>query len=93
MKTYWLSFAPEEGRARVMVVDATGKRQAYERAVRLGMSREGDEVLIIEIPPEEEEHRLPRDRELTEADLRGVGAVLLGDEIDRERANTEQEPR
>lgn len=86
MKTYWLSFAPEAGPGRVMLVDADSKAAAHQKALRLGMNREGDEVLIIEIPPEEAEHRLPRDRELTEAELRGVEATSLGEELDREAA-------
>lgn len=77
MKTFWLSYAGDEPPARVMLVDAATPELAHLRATLLGMSRKGDEVLILEIPPDADEHRLPRDRELTEAEIRGVGALPL----------------
>lgn len=89
MKTYWLSFAPKAGPTRVVLVDAENQWTARSRGHRMGFYRDGDQVLIIEIPPEEAEHRLPRDRELTEAELRGVEATSLGEEIDREAAGVD----
>lgn len=77
MTTFWLSFAPETGPGRVILVDAATKTRAHLKALALGMSREGDEVLILEIPPDAPEHALPRDRELTEAEIRECGALPI----------------
>lgn len=83
MPTFWLSFAPETGPGRVILVDAATATGAHQKALRLGMSREGDEVLILEIPPDAPEHSLPRDRELTEAEIRGVGALPIDEARDQ----------
>jgi hypothetical protein len=78
VKTFWLSYAPPPPeRGRVMLVDAATPALAHLKATVLGMSREGDQVLILEIPPDTREYQLPRDRELTEAEIRGVGALPL----------------
>lgn len=99
MKTFWLSYAPPSPeRGRVMLVDAPTPELAHLRATVLGMSHEGDEVLILEIPPGTDEHRLPRNRELTEAEIRGVGALPMDEARDQGlipvwEDDTEQETR
>ena len=78
MNTYWLSFAPQSGPARVFLIDATDKIAAHQRIVQMGLLREGDETLILLIPEHMGEHALPRNRELTEGELQSVGAIKLG---------------
>jgi hypothetical protein len=75
MKTFWLSFAAEDGSGRVVLVDAESAQEAS--AAGAVWAKPGDELLVIEIPPETEEFGLPRDRELTEEEIRGVGAVQM----------------
>jgi hypothetical protein len=77
MKTFWCSMAPETGPARVVLVDAESEEQAGLHQARF--VKPGDETLIIEIPPEELEYRLPRNRVLSDDELRDVGAILLAD--------------
>lgn len=80
MKTYWISMAPTKGgKARTVLVDAPDPKAANLRVHRLGLYQSGDEFYIIPIPPGEREHSLPRDRLLTEDELRSVGAVTLGE--------------
>lgn len=78
MRTFWLSFAADEGRGgRVVLVDAESSREAADASFRWVQA--GDETLILEIPPEMPEFRLPRNRVLTEAEIAGVGAMQLGE--------------
>lgn len=79
MKTFWISMAPPKGKSRTVVVDAKDAKEANMKVHLLGLYRSGDEFYIIEIPPGEREHSLPRDRVCTEEELRGVGAVTLGE--------------
>lgn len=75
LKTFWLSFAAEDGTGRVVLVDAVSAQEASAAGVL--WAKPGDELLVLEIPPETEEFGLPRDRELTEEEIRGVGALQI----------------
>ena len=80
MKTFWLSFVEADGKtARVYLLDATDEILARVEAHRRRLYRPGDQLLIIEVPPGEPEHGLPRDRWLTDEELRSVDAAKLGD--------------
>lgn len=80
MKTFWLSFAEADGKtARVYLLDATDEILARVMAHQRKLYRPGDQLLIIEVPPTEAEHALPRNRWLTEEELRSVDAAKLGD--------------
>lgn len=76
MKTFWLSFAADEGRGgRVVLVDAESAREAADASFLWVQA--GDETLVLEIPPGVPEFRLPRNRVLTEEEIRGVGALQI----------------
>lgn len=75
MKTFWVSLAPEAGAARVVLVDAESAQEAS--AASALWAKPGDQTLVLEIPPDEPEFRLARNRELTEAEIRSVGALPI----------------
>lgn len=79
MPTYWLSFAPVSGPARVILLDATCFERAHLLAHQLGFYRNGDQVWGCEVPETEAEYQLPRGRQLTQEELDGVNAAKLGD--------------
>lgn len=79
MKTFWISMAPPKGKGRTVLVDAKDAKDANLKVHLLGLYRKGDEFYIVEIPPTELEYTLPRDRLVTDEELRGVGAVTLGE--------------
>ncbi len=79
MATYWLSFAPESGPSRVVLLDGADEVVVRVKAHKMKLYRPGDQLLILEIPPGKPELDLPRNRELTESELASVGAELLGD--------------
>lgn len=80
MPTYWLSFAPESGPARVYLLDGADEVVARVKAHAQKLYRPGDELLIFEIPADARElDGVPRGRELTEAELALVDAQKLGD--------------
>ncbi len=79
MPTYWLSFAPQSGPARVYLLDAQDEIVARVKAHAQKLYRPGDELLIFQIPETAEELALPRNRQLTEDELESVGAKRLGD--------------
>ena len=72
MKTFWLSFAPEAGPGKVILVDAETTQEAHAAAHGLGAYSPGDETLIFEIPEGTDEHRLPRNRVLTLDEILGM---------------------
>ncbi len=78
MKTFWVSMA-SNGKGRLVLVDAEDAMAANQKVHQLGFYRQGDEFYIVEIPPTELEHTLPRERLITDEELRGVGAVTLGE--------------
>jgi hypothetical protein len=71
--------AQASGRARTVIVDAEDPKAANAKVHRLGLYRQGDEFYIVEIPPTELEYTLPRDRLVTDEELRAVGACTLGE--------------
>jgi hypothetical protein len=77
MKTYWVSMAPPEGEARVVLVDAIGGAFARLKMHQLRLYRDGDQVLILELPEHVQEAKLPRDRVLTKEELESVDASTL----------------
>lgn len=77
MGIYWLSIAPERGKSRVVLTEAASAKEATDKCMRFVLP--GGETCVIEVPAEEPEAQLPRDRVLSDEELRGVGAVLLGD--------------
>lgn len=79
MNTYWVSLAPETGRARVVIVDAISKGMARIKVVELGLLKPDDEWFVAKIPPGEPELGLPRDRVITDEELLAVGAVSMSD--------------
>lgn len=83
MTTFWLSFAPERGPGRVILVDAETTAEAHRVAHVLGAYKSGDETLIFEIPEGCDEHALPRNEVLSLDDVRQVRGVTLR-EIDEE---------
>lgn len=72
MKTYWVSMAAEDGTARVVLLDAIGEGFARLKLHRDGFYRDGDQVLILELPESFPEHGLPRNRVLTPEELQSV---------------------
>lgn len=83
MKTFWLSFCPEGGPGRVVLLDAEDEVVARLEAHLMKLYRPGDQLLIIEMTgAHADELALPRNRELTEEELASVQAVVLGD-VDR----------
>jgi hypothetical protein len=75
MPVFWLSFAPETGPGRVFVLDAADEVVARVKAHSMKLYRPGDQLLIIlHIPDDWPEAQLPRNRELTEAELASVEA-------------------
>lgn len=85
MKTFWVSMAPPEGAARVVLLDAEDGVVARVRMHAMKLYRKGDQVLILEIPPHMPEYELPRNRLLTEEELRSVDASTIGEEMDAGR--------
>jgi hypothetical protein len=80
MKTFWISMGkPHGGKGRVALVDAETAHLARARGHQLGLYEQGDEFYIVEIPPTELEWTLPRDRIVTEEELRAVGACTVGE--------------
>jgi hypothetical protein len=79
MKTFWLSFAPEAGPGKVILIDAEYAQEAHAAAHAFGAYSPGDETLIFEIPEGTDEHQLPRNRVLTLDEARAAGAKTLGD--------------
>jgi hypothetical protein len=79
MKTFWISMAPQQGKARTVLVDAESSHEANSKVHRLGLYKPGDEFYIIELPADTIEHTLPRNRVCTEDELRSVGACTLGE--------------
>lgn len=77
LKTFWLSFAAEDGTGRVVLVDAASAQEAADASSL--WAKAGDETLVVEIPPETSEFTLPRNRVLTEEEIRGVGALQIGE--------------
>lgn len=75
MKTYWLSFAGEEPPGRVVIVDAESAQEAAGAGAL--WARPGDELLVLEVGEGSAELSLPRNRELTEKEIRGVGALQI----------------
>lgn len=78
MKTFWISFAGAES-TRVCLLDAPDEIVARVQAHARKLYRPGDQLLILEIPPDMAEHALPRNRWLTEDELKSVEAETLGD--------------
>ena len=64
MKTWWVSMAPPTGEARVVLIDAIGEAFARLRMHQLRLYRDGDQVLILELPEHFPEAKLPRNRVL-----------------------------
>lgn len=86
MKTFWLSFAPEKGPSRVVLLDGADEVVARVKAHTMKLYRPGDQLLILEIPDDwPEALTLPRNRELTEEELAGVEAETLMAAGERER--------
>ncbi len=71
---WWLSFAKDDGvTSYVCIVEAGSFLEAHFRATAAGINP-GGEVLGFPIPDEADEAKLPRNRLLTEQELRAVGA-------------------
>lgn len=78
LKTFWLSLAADDGRSsRVVLVDAESAQEAADAG--LLWAKAGDETLVLEIPSVCVEFTLPRNRELTEEEIAGVGALKIDD--------------
>ena len=84
MPVYWLSLAPEDGEARVCIVEAESFMAANAKRRALRLSVPGAEVFGFPIPEYEPEYGLPRDRFLTEEELLAINTTTLGAELDRE---------
>lgn len=72
MAVWWLSFADKNGSLGVCLVEARGFMRAVSIAHALGINP-GGEVQGVEVPPTEQEWRLPRNRLLSPPDLRELG--------------------
>ncbi len=91
MKTFWVSMAPPEPPARVVLLDAEDAVLARVKMHAMKLYQRGDQVLILEIPEHMPEHKLPRNRVLTREELDSVNASTIGEAIATGRWPTEQE--
>lgn len=90
MKTFWISMAPPEPPARVVLLDAEDAVLARVKMHAMKLYQRGDQVLILEIPEHMAEHKLPRNRVLTREELESVDASTVGEEIAAGRWPTEE---
>lgn len=74
---WWMSFALDDNKTGyACIVEADTFIGAHRRTIELGINP-GGELLGFPIPAGSEEESLPRDRLLTEDELRGAGAKRL----------------
>lgn len=87
-KTWWLSFADDDGSRGVCVVDAPDILGATFKAHALGINP-GGSVHGVEIPPDEPEcaaeYAMERDRLFTPAELRAMGYLSIREQDDLEQ--------
>lgn len=76
MPRYWLSFATDDENLGVVITDALDIMSALAKCNLLRINP-GGELIGFAIPENEPEYDLPRDRILTEAEIKAAGAMKL----------------
>lgn len=76
MKLWWLSFASETENLGVVITEAVDIVNAVRKCWLLGINP-GGQVMSLEILPDSDEAKMPRDRLLSEKEIRAAGAEKI----------------